>query len=270
VDETAHTPAPVPGSPHEFAGGHTEAIPVGWDGLVQIAYAHEHRVSHSWHTSMMDLMAYDKAIGLNLIGSMPYRVYCSGPHGLVEGRNLAVRHFLDETPHEWLMWVDTDMGFLPDSLDRLMGAAHPQDRPIVGGLCFAAKNARPDGMGGFIVRPLPTLFGMARDPEGRHGFVNMSTYPAGELIRVAGTGSAFILIHRTVLEAVRLLNGDNWYTQVAYENGSPISEDLSFCYRANNAGFPIHVATDVKTTHHKDIWIEEHMYEQPERDPVFG
>lgn len=269
-DETAAAPAPVPGEPSEFAGGHAEGIPVGWDGMVQIAYAHEHRVSHSWHRSIMDLVAFDKTVGYNLIGSAPYSVFCSGPHGLIEGRNLAVRYFLDETPHEWLFWIDTDMGFKPDALDRLMESADPADRPVVGGLCFAAKNARPDGMGGFVIRPLPTIFGMAKDPEGKHGFVNVSKYPVDELVRVAGTGSAFILIHRTVLEGIRLQSGDHWYTPVAYENGLPISEDLSFCYRVNQAGFPIHVDTAVKTTHHKDVWVEEGMYEQPDKDPVFG
>lgn len=268
-DETAATPAPVPQAIPAFESGDAGAIAVGWDGRVQVAYLHSHEVSHSWHSSMMNLLTYDKAAGYNLIGSAPFQVFCSGPHSLVEGRNMAVQHFLDNTPHEWLFWVDTDMGFLPQSLDMLFESAHPDDRPIVGGLCFAAKNTGPDGMGGFVIKPLPTMFGMAKDPQGRRGFVNMSRYAPG-LNQVAGTGSAFILIHRSVLEVIRLQNGDNWYTPVAYEDGQPISEDLSFCYRANQAGFPVHVNTDVATTHHKDIWVSRHMYQMPEVDPIFG
>lgn len=270
ADATVQLPAVVPGAPREFAGGHTDAVRVGWDGMVQVAYLHSHEVSHSWHASMMDMMAYDKSVGYNIIGAAPFRVFCSGPHSLVEGRNMAVSHFLDSTPHEWLFWVDTDMGFEPDALDRLFESADPDDRPVVGGLCFAAKNVGPDGYGGFIIQPLPTLFGMAKDPDGRYGFVNMSTYPADSVVQVAGTGSAFILIHRSVLEEMRAVFGDSWYSPVAYEGGQPISEDLSFCYRLNQIRRGVVVNTGVRTSHHKSVWVTEAMYDQPERDPVFG
>lgn len=246
-----------------------EAIAVGADGRVQIAYCHGHDVSHSWAVSMMDLLAYDKAVGYNLIGGSPFRVSCSGPHGLVEGRNLAVRFFLDQTPHEWLLWIDTDMGFKPESLDRLFEAAHPDHRPVVGGLCFAAKQVGPDGYGGFRIVPLPTMFKLARDPKGDVGFMNMSVYARDALVQVGGTGSAFILIHRTVLEDIRAKHGDTWYDLISYENGKQISEDLSFCWRVGDVGSPIFVHTGIRTTHHKEIWVGEADYPMPEVDPVF-
>lgn len=261
----------TPVGPPRFAGETPEAIggPTG-DGMVQVAYAHGTTVSHSWHNSLMNMVAYDKAVGLNVISSAPFQVFCSGPHGLVEGRNLAVKHFLDETPHEWMFWVDTDMGFEPDALDSLLAAADPGARPVVGGLCFALKHTRADGMGGWSVKPLPTIFGLAKDPEGRIGFVNRSIYNPNTVMQVAGTGSAFILIHRSVLEAIREKHGDVWYDLICYENGRSISEDLSFCWRVTDALAPIFVHTGVKTTHHKQIWVGEDAYEQPETDPVFG
>lgn len=239
------------------------------DGQVQIAYCHSSRVSHSWHNSMMNLLAYDKAVGMNLLGSAPFEVACSGPHGLVEGRNLAVRHFLDETDHEWLFWVDTDMGFQADALDRLFAVAHPEDRAVIGGLCFALKQYESDGYSGFKVKPLPTLFGLARDPEGNIGFLNRSVYPPDSLVQVAGTGSAFILIHRSVLEQIRVKHGDHWYTPVAYENGQQISEDLSFCWKVGELNRSVFVHTGVKTTHHKELWLGADDYTMPTADPVF-
>jgi hypothetical protein len=253
----------------EGGSAHDDTVLIGGDGRVQIAYCHGHDVSHSWAVSMMDLLAYDKAVGYNVIGGAPFRVHCSGPHGLVEGRHMAVAHFLDHTPHEWLFWVDTDMGFKPDALDRLFEAADPIERPVVGGLCFAAKQSGPDGSGGFRLTPIPTIFGLAKDPQGHIGFVNRSVYPRDSLIQVAGTGSAFILIHRTVLEDIRLKHGDEWYSQVSYENKKLISEDLSFCWRVGDAERPLWVHTGVKTTHHKDIWIGEQDYEMPPVDAVF-
>lgn len=269
-DETGRTPTEIPSLASQFAGETTEAIagPSG-DGQVQIAYCHESQVSHSWHVSMMQMLAYDKSLGGNLIGAAPFMISCSGPHGLVEGRNLGVKHFLDETTHEWLFWVDTDMGFRPDMLDRLMGAADPNERPVIGALAFAFKQIKPDGYNGFRLTPLPTLFSLAKDPDGTIGFVNRSVYPENSLVQVAGTGSAVILIHRSVLEDVRRKHGDTWYDLLSYEDGRFMSEDLSFCWRVGDVGRPLLVHTGVKTTHHKNIWIGEEDYQQPDVDPVF-
>lgn len=266
-DETGiHAPT---GGPQ--VAGESGRVPDGptGDGLVQIAYCHESRVSHSWHTSMLTLYAYDKSVGGNVIADSPFMVSCSGPRGLIEGRNDAVRYFLDKTPHEWLFWVDTDMGFQADALDRLLAAADPATRPVIGGLCFALKLTGPDGFGGFNVSPVPTIFGLAKDKDGKIGFINRSTYPPDALVQAAGTGAAFILIHRSVLEDVRLKHGDDWYSPICYENGREISEDLSFCWRVNDIGRPIYVHSGVKTTHHKEIWLGEDDYHMPDSDPIF-
>lgn len=260
----------VPALAWEFAG-ETPGRPPGstGDGLVQIAYCHSSRASHSWHNSMMNMQAYDKAVGLNLIQSAPFEVDCSGPHGLVEGRNLAVEHFLDETEHEWLLWIDTDMGFLPDALDSLFIVADPVERPVIGALCFALRKHTPDGYSGWRTTPAPTLFGLARDRTGSIGFFGRTVYPRDKVVQVAGTGSAFILIHRSVFETIRAKMGPVWYELIAYENGKRISEDLSFCWRVGDAGFSIYVHTGVKTTHHKEVWVGEADYVMPEVDPMF-
>jgi len=264
-DETGTaTPTESP----QFAGETPRPVS---EGTVQIAYCHETRVSHSFCTSLLTMYADDKSVGPDNIVGAPIQVACSGPHGLVEGRNDAVRMFLDDgLGAEWLFWIDTDMGFQGDALHRLMQAADPKLRPVVGGLCFALKMTEADGFGGFHVAPVPTLFGLARDPEGRIGFANRSIYSPNTLTQVAGTGSAFILIHRSVLEAIREKHGDEWYSLISYEDGRHISEDLSFCWRVGDVGAPIYVHTGIRTTHHKELWVSEGDYHQPEVDPVFN
>lgn len=254
-----------------FAGETPSVVPVGRDGRVQIAYLHEHRVSHSFHVSLMNLLVWDKIAGSNLIESAPYMVAASGPNGIPEGRNLAVRNFLDETPHEWLFFVDTDMGFEPDSLERLVKTASADERPIVGGLCFAARQVSPDGFGGFNIKPLPTIFQVGQTTEGNLGFVGMLKYERDSVVQVAGTGAAFLLIHRDVLSAMRTIHGDRWFDCTTYADGTTqVSEDLSFCFRAGLLQAPIHVDTSVKTTHHKDIWIGEAAYDMPDESGVYG
>lgn len=258
--------AVMPDEPSEFAGG-SAGYPD--KGTIRIAYCHSTQVSHSWHTSLMTAIAYDKSVGPGCIGGAPIQVYCSGPHGLVEGRNLAISMFLDQAEDDWLMWIDTDMGFSHDAIEQLWLAADVDSRPVIGGLCFAAKMQGPDGKGGYVIRPLPTLFGLAKDKDGRIGFLNRATYPPDTLYQTAGTGAAFILIHRSVLQTMFDKYGDDWYTPVAYDNKKPISEDLSFCWRLGDLGIPLFVHTGVRITHHKEIWLGEDQYDMPDEDPIF-
>lgn len=265
VDETAAAPIDTPPDPSEVAGEAPEAI-VG--SSVQIAYMHSSRVSHSWALSMMNLLAYDKTVGLNVITSMPFAVSCSGPNSLVEGRNLAVSHFLDKTSAEWLFMVDTDMGFRPEALETLLLAADPDIRPVVGGLCFAMKHMGSDGKGGYKIRPVPTLFAWGQKEGQGRGFANRFRYPPDTLTQVAGTGAAFILMHRSALDAVRAQYGDHWYDFIHYEDGVQVSEDLSLCYRLGSVGKPIYVHTGVSVSHHKELWLDENSYVMPDVEPM--
>lgn len=264
-DETDATPTDIPAGAHEVAGEATEAI---HGGTVQIAYMHGGQVSHSWHQSLMNAIAYDKSVGLNVIENPPFAVHCSGPNSLVEGRNMAVAHFLDNTLAEWLFMVDTDMGFQPEAMEQLLLAADPVERPVVGGLCFALKHITPDGTGGFRVMPVPTLFMWAKNPKQGMGFANRFRYPPETLVPVAGTGAAFIIIHRSVLEEIRAKMGDVWYNFVQYSDGAQVSEDLSFCYRVGTINRSIFVHTGVKTTHHKTFWLSENDYPMPDAEPM--
>jgi hypothetical protein len=235
---------------------------------VQIAYLHPGQVSHSWHISLMNAIAYDKSVGLNMYENAPFAVSCSGPNSLVEGRNMAAKHFLDETDASWLMFLDTDMGFEADAIERVRLAADPVERPVVGGLCFALKHMGPDGKGGFVVRPLPTLFMWGQTPDQGFGFANRFRYPPETLVQVAGTGAAFLLIHRSVLERIRKDDGDHWFDFVSYKDGMQVSEDLSFCYRVGKYEIPIFVHTGVKVSHHKEFWLSEDDYRMPEVEPM--
>lgn len=239
------------------------------DGLVQVAYLHSHNVSHSWHESIMRLVAYDAANDGRIVATGgPFMIRCDSG-GLVESRNLAVTKFLDETEHEWLWFVDTDMGFLPDTVDRLLDAADAAQRPVVGALCFGLREVAYDGYGGRRVMPVPTLFAPARDADGNVGFATRWQFPSDTLVQVAGTGAACLLIHRDVLEKLRA-GGDTWFDPVRYGDGRPVSEDLSFCYRLGTAGIPVFVHTGVKTTHHKQFWISADDYTAPDEVPPHG
>jgi hypothetical protein len=236
---------------------------VAGNGRVQIAYLHRHNVSHSWHESMMRLIGYDAANRCRVMDTAGPFMISTDASGLVAARNTGVQRFLDETDHEWLWYIDTDMGFLPDTIDRLVDAADPVERPVVGALCFALREVCYDGYGGRRVMPAPTIYVPAKTPEGHTGFTTRWDVPPNTLLQVAGTGTACLLMHRGALEKLRAEYGDAWFDRVRYEDGQPISEDLSFCARLVQQGIPLFVHTGVKTTHHKQFWVGVEDYTPP-------
>ncbi len=231
--------------------------PEGFGDTVTLAYVHDTEVAHSFHTSLMHLLLADMAGEGRIMRGGYIQMRC-GTGGLIEARNSTVAAFLEQGA-DWLFWLDTDMGFTPDTLERLLAAADPVERPIVGALCFAWREDGPDGMGGVRCTPRPTLHDWV-EVDGGQTFMARREYDAGELTQVAGTGSACILIHRTVLEKIQADHGPTWYDRIRLNDGKRLGEDISFCVRAGAAGFPVHVHTGVRTTHLKHIWVAEADY----------
>lgn len=227
---------------------------------VLVAYLHPNVVSHSFSDSLMRLVAHDLAHEARVIRTGGPVMFRCGPGGLVEARNDVVRHFLDNAEADWLWMVDSDMGFAADTVDRLVASADPVERPVVGGLCFGMRETAPDGMQGWLTQPFPTLYDWARKSDGETGFAIRRNYPVSALTPVAGTGAACLLVHRDVLAKLREAHGDQWFTRTRYPNGDLVAEDLSFCYRVNQLGLPVHVDTSVRTTHHKAVWLGEMDY----------
>lgn len=229
------------------------------DGATLIAYLHPNTVTHSFHDSIMRMVAWDAAHSGRIIATGgPLMMRC-GTGGLVEARNKVMAAFL-ETDADWLFMVDSDMGFAPDTVERLVEAADPAERPVVGALCFGVRELAHDGLQGFKVRPFPTIYAFAELADGEIGFMNRRRYPEDTVIRVAGTGAAALLVHRSAAEKVREKFGPIWFNPFTYANGKPVGEDLSFCSRLAKVGVPIHVNTGVKTNHLKSFWVGEEEF----------
>jgi len=221
---------------------------------VALAVAHSDTKAHCFDASKDALVEHDRAHAGHLAhdhGKMFVRV---GTDGLVAARNAVAQQVIDSDV-DWLLWIDSDMGFAPDTLDRLLAVADPIDRPIVGGLCFASRQFAHDGMHGFRTRPMPTIYNYL-EVDGVRRFVSIPVYPTDQVIHVRATGSACILIHRSVLELI----GGSWYDRVPGSDGKLLGEDISFCVRAATVGAPIHVHTGVRTTHLKPQWVGEQDY----------
>lgn len=217
---------------------------------VVLAYLHPVDVGHNFAQSLIETTIYDGGNDRR-IGS--YIAMRTSSSGVVEGRNKVARQFLDESDGEWLWWVDSDMGWPPSALYELLHAADPDERPVVGALCFAWKEMEVDGMHGYRCVARPTIFDYV-DIEGGKKFAGRTTYPTNTLTRCAATGSAMIVIHRSVLETIRAEFGDVWYDRIPAPDGQ-LGEDISFCARVGAIGKTVHVHTGVPTNHLKTVWV---------------
>jgi hypothetical protein len=219
--------------------------------------------------SYRDLVLVDATVGKGIIvrdGGSELRVH-AGTGGIPDARNAVARDFLDTTDGEWLWFIDTDMGFAPDTVYRLLDSADPVERPVMGALCFALMRDREAPGHATRFRAQPTLYDYVQTDD-EVGFQAIAAYPPDRVVQVAGTGAACLLIHRSALEAVRAAAGDAWFTTLTHPTGDhgqqrTFSEDLSFCVRLASAGVPVFVDTAIRTTHEKGgIYLDEETYAQ--------
>jgi len=214
---------------------------------VVVSYVHPGWVQHTFMQSLLLVLEQDRRSDQPVVsGLMPVRFR---PVGIVDARNQAVATFL-AGEGEWLWFVDTDMGFRPDALSCLLASADPVERPVVGALCYGVVEEEPDDMGGVTTRVFPTLHGWADDAK---VFTEWEGPAPSRVVRVAGTGAACLLVHRSALE--RVATGA-WFDPVVDGTGTLVGEDLSFCWRLMGAGVPVHVDTRVPTSHQKSVWLK--------------
>lgn len=213
--------------------------------------------SQSYTESVLKLYGHPATAKALLTGGGPMFIPTT-PLRISEMRNGAATFLLDQSEAEWLLFIDSDMGFDPDAVELLLAAADPVNAPVIGALCFGLRKQESDGQGGWRGVPFPTVM----DWDGK-GFQVRYGYTPNVITRVAATGAAFLLIHRSVLEAMRAEAGDTWFDRARMhtEDAGLMGEDISFCARLGRMGIPIHVHTGVRTSHLKPVWVNEEYFQ---------
>lgn len=209
----------------------------------------------SFTRSCQRLQAWDHANHQRLRGFVHEEC---GAGGISSGRNSAVRKFL-ATDADWLVFIDSDMGFDPWAVDQLVDVADPDERPIVGGLCFALWRGPEGEAGSRRTAMKPTVYRYF-ETDRTCGVYPVHDYPRDSLVRCDATGSAFIAIHRGVFERMAAEQSHHplrpWYDETPHLD-KIFSEDLTFCLRAGQLGIPTHVHTAIKTSHYKQSYLVE-------------
>jgi hypothetical protein len=193
---------------------------------------------------------------------------------IAHARNTATAAFLSSAS-DWLLWIDSDIGFEPNALEELLSVANPETAPIVGGLCFIEGDYSHDMHGGLRSSLAPTLYDWAWiEPKsgmpGAYKMITRSEWEPDRPTRVGATGCGMLLTHRSVYEKISAWSSAPeqggpphiWFERIPGPDGELCGEDVSFCLRAHQVDIPILVHTGVTTTHQKTVWYGVPEYRQ--------
>lgn len=232
-------------------------------GKVAVGFCYaQSTITPQWRASYTMALVRDAAKTRRVVGEFAHET--SGAH-LASARCDIVREFLAHPDRpDWLWLMDTDATFAADTLDRLLSAADPVARPIVGALAFGvrpAKDARGrdirNGVGATPLELFPTIY-----LYGENGVGMVVDYPLDQLVQCHATGAHCILIHRDVLADPKWLEDRHpqpWF-RMGFREGGEVSEDQFFCMKAGALGYPIFVDTAIKTGHVKTFIADEDLY----------
>lgn len=200
--------------------------------MITIGYVHPGRLSHPTHMSIRRMADREDIHELAVK---------SGP--LIAGaRNDVMGFFVNDlSDSDHLLFIDTDVEFFPEDVDKLLKA----DRPIISGLLV---RMHWDGSTGPIVK--------VKRPKGEKGLRDLEwgELPKSGILPVVGVGMAFVLISREVCEALweakqgKLL----WPFEEKEEDGIVYGEDITMCMRAKALGFQGYIDIDCPVGHVKE------------------
>jgi hypothetical protein len=168
-------------------------------------------------------------------------------------RNTAIKAFLEiegDLRGDWLMWIDTDMTFEHDAIERLLATAHATGADAVGAL-------------GFIWNPVNaeiTTNAYIWDAEEKV-YKHIRDYERNTIALIDATGSGSVLIHRRVFE---LWDNERWHETwpVHPDSGTLMGHDLAFFHKAiHEHGMKLVWDASVHTGHIKSFELTEANYE---------
>lgn len=163
--------------------------------------------------------AGDTKIGFE-VGSLVYNA-----------RNNLARQAIKEEA-DWVLWLDSDMVFGPDLLQRMMKVCTENDIEFLTALCFRRKPPYT-----------PCLFDRLEKVEKGASYTALLSVPEGRF-KVGGCGFAGVLMStQVILDVGAKFNGR------MFDPLDGFGEDVSFCWRARQCGYEIWCDSDIEMGH---------------------
>lgn len=145
---------------------------------------------------------------------------------------------------DYVLWLDSDMVFNSDTLERMFKTLKEKDLSILTGLYFRR------------VQPFtPVVFDKLEMTDNECKWTDFKEVPEKELFEVGGCGFGCVLMKTEVFVDVFVKFGD-FFTPI---NG--VGEDLSFCWRARQCGHKIYCDPSFFLGHVGNQIIGRNFYE---------
>jgi len=162
--------------------------------------------------------------------------------GWVGARNKIARETIHEAKADGVVWVDDDVLLPADAISRLL----TYEKDFVTGIVFQKAGDYN-----------PLIAKWTKNEDGHYGYAWFSEFPENALIKADGCGFGVCYTSTALLEAVeKRFKDEDWFDQFppgAFGTSGEIamSEDFSFCKRAELAGFQLYADTGLLCGHNK-------------------
>ena len=133
---------------------------------------------------------------------------------------------------DYVLWLDSDMVFDPDLMERMFKKLQDEDLDILTGLYF--RRVPPYS---------PVLFNSLNYGDNKATWTEFTELPENALIEVGGCGFGCVLMSTEVLMSVQ----SKFNTMFQPMQG--LGEDLAFCWRARQCGYKIMCDTSLVVGH---------------------
>ena len=145
-------------------------------------------------------------------------------------RNNLARQAL-KSDADWVLWLDSDMVFAPDTLQRMLKVCKDNDIDFLTAVCFRRKPPYT-----------PCLFDRLEKVDKGASYTALMSVPEG-LFKVGGCGFAGVLMSSDVLLSVQSKFGR------MFDPMDGFGEDVSFCWRARQCGYDIWCDSSIEFGH---------------------
>jgi len=160
---------------------------------------------------------------------------------IYDARNQLVKYAREKGGYDYVLWLDSDMTFEPDLLDKLL--ADIEGKQAVTGLCFGRRppfnpciykelDVKTEGK---LITPYRVIY---------------EDYPRDSVFEVEACGFACLLMRMDVLEAMGIYG-------VPFFPVAGLGEDLTFCWRARKLDIKFYCDSRLKIGHIMRIAVDE-------------
>lgn len=161
-----------------------------------------------------------------------------------DSRNNLAKHALTMKA-DYILWLDSDMMFEPDILEKMMAKMQEKNLDILSGIYYRRRHPFSPVL----------LKKLSVDENNFATYENYNSYPEDDIFEVEGIGFGCVLMSSDVLFDVAAQYKD-WFSPLGR-----VGEDLSFCWRARQCGYKIFADPEIQLGHCGSQIITKGFYE---------